>query len=67
MTRMLNDIVVMVKGGGEVATAVAHRLAQCHFKVYITEIPHPYCPYIWNRRPEPSAFDLPPNEMGHLE
>ncbi len=37
MTRRLSDTVVMIKGGGEVATAVGHRLAQSHFKVCLTE------------------------------
>lgn len=41
MAHKLSDIVVMIKGGGEVASAVAHRLVQSHFKVCITEIPHP--------------------------
>jgi len=34
-------MVVMIKGGGEVATAVAHRLSQSHFKVCLTEKPRP--------------------------
>ena len=37
----LADIVILVKGGGEVGSAVAHRLARCHFKVCITETPRP--------------------------
>jgi xanthine dehydrogenase accessory factor len=37
----LSDLVVMIKGGGKIGSAVAHRLAQSHFKVYITEMPHP--------------------------
>ena len=37
----LADIVILVKGGGEVGSAVAHRLARCHFKVCIAETPHP--------------------------
>lgn len=41
MTHRLSDIVVMIKGGGEVATAVAHRLAQSHFKVCLTEKTNP--------------------------
>lgn len=35
------DLIVLVKGGGEVGTAVAHRLAECHFRVCITEIANP--------------------------
>jgi len=41
MTHWLSDIVVMVKGGGEVATAVGHRLAQSHFRVCLTEKANP--------------------------
>jgi xanthine dehydrogenase accessory factor len=41
MARQLSDIVVMIKGGGEVATAVGHRLYQSRFKVCLTEEPHP--------------------------
>ncbi len=41
MTYKLSDIVVLVKGGGEVASAVAHRLCQSHFKVCLTEKPNP--------------------------
>lgn len=41
MTSKLCDIAVVIKGGGEVASAVAHRLTKCHFRVCITEIPHP--------------------------
>jgi xanthine dehydrogenase accessory factor len=32
---------VLIKGGGEMASGVAHRLVRCHFKVCITEISHP--------------------------
>jgi len=35
------NLVILIKGGGEVGTAVAHRLAQCHFRVCITEIANP--------------------------
>lgn len=37
----LTDLVVLIKGGGEVASGVAHRLFRAHFKVCLTEIPHP--------------------------
>lgn len=37
----LKDSVVVIKGGGEVGTAVAHRLARSHFRVCITEVPSP--------------------------
>lgn len=34
-------MVILVKGGGEVASAVAHKLSHAHFRVCMTEIPHP--------------------------
>ena len=37
----LNELVVLVKGGGEVASGVAHRLFRAHFKVCLTEVPCP--------------------------
>ncbi|MBI2848783.1 MAG: EF2563 family selenium-dependent molybdenum hydroxylase system protein [Chloroflexi bacterium] len=37
----LSDLVVLIKGGGEMASGVAHRLARSHFKVCITEIAQP--------------------------
>lgn len=33
--------VVLIRGGGEMATGVAHRLARCHFKVCLTEAIQP--------------------------
>ncbi len=38
---MLCDFVVVVKGGGDLATGVAHRLSQAGFKVLVTEIAAP--------------------------
>ncbi len=32
---------VLIKGAGELASGVAHRLNQCHFKVCMTELPQP--------------------------
>jgi len=37
----LTELVVLIKGGGEVASGVAHRLFGAHFKVCLTETPHP--------------------------
>ncbi len=37
----LSEPIVLIKGGGEVASEVAHRLFRAHFKVCLTEIPHP--------------------------
>jgi len=37
----IDKLIVLIKGGGELASGVAHRLSQCHFKVCMTEIPQP--------------------------
>ncbi|MBN1863012.1 MAG: EF2563 family selenium-dependent molybdenum hydroxylase system protein [Dehalococcoidales bacterium] len=37
----LNGLVVLIKGAGEVASGVAHRLFQAHFRVCLTEISQP--------------------------
>jgi xanthine dehydrogenase accessory factor len=34
---------VMIRGGGEMASGVAHRIFQAHLKVVMTEIPQPLC------------------------
>lgn len=39
--KKLKDLVILVKGGGEMATGVAHRLARSGFRVGVTEIPEP--------------------------
>lgn len=36
-----DELIVLVKGGGEVGTGVAHRLHRSHFRVCITEAPSP--------------------------
>lgn len=41
MDKRLNDIVILVRGAGEMATGVAHRLSSCHFKVCMTETSNP--------------------------
>jgi xanthine dehydrogenase accessory factor len=41
MDKRLNDLVILIRGGGEMATGVAHRLASCHFKVCMTETSNP--------------------------
>jgi len=41
MNKKLNDLVILIRGAGEMATGVAHQLASCHFKVYMTEISNP--------------------------
>ena len=37
----LNSLKVLIRGGGEQATAIAHRLHQSHFRVVLAETPHP--------------------------
>ena len=39
--RRIAEIVVLIRGAGEMASGVAHRLHQSHFKVCMLEIPHP--------------------------
>jgi xanthine dehydrogenase accessory factor len=39
----LNNLRVMIRGGGEMASGVAHRLFRSHLKVVMTEIPQPLC------------------------
>jgi xanthine dehydrogenase accessory factor len=37
----MDEVVVLIRGAGEMASGVAHRLRQSHFKVCMLEIPHP--------------------------
>ncbi len=39
--RKLSDLIVLIRGGGEVGTAIAHRLRRSHFRICITEIAQP--------------------------
>ncbi len=41
MNKKLNDLVILIRGGGEMATGVAHQLASCHFRVCMTETFNP--------------------------
>ena len=44
MTRsdlQLKDLLILIRGAGEMATGVAHTLWQAHFRVWMTEIPQP--------------------------
>lgn len=38
---MIDHLTVLIKGGGEMASGIAHRLAKCHFRVCMTEISQP--------------------------
>lgn len=39
--RKLPELIVLIKGGGEVASGIAHRLHRSHFRVCLTEIANP--------------------------
>jgi xanthine dehydrogenase accessory factor len=39
--RKLSDLIILVRGGGEVGSAIAHRLNRSHFRVCITELAIP--------------------------
>jgi xanthine dehydrogenase accessory factor len=37
----IEELVILIRGAGEMASGVAHRLHQSHFKICMIEIPHP--------------------------
>jgi xanthine dehydrogenase accessory factor len=37
----IGELIILVRGGGELASGVAHRLHRSHFKICMTEISHP--------------------------
>jgi len=39
--KSMSELVILIRGAGEIASGVAHRLHRSHFKVCLTEIPHP--------------------------
>jgi xanthine dehydrogenase accessory factor len=39
--KRLDEVVILVRGAGEMATGVAHRLTSCRFRVCLTEAPDP--------------------------
>lgn len=41
MIRKLSELTVLIRGGGEIASAIAHRLHRSHFRVCLTEIANP--------------------------
>ena len=41
MKTELSQLIVLIRGGGELASGVAHRLHRCHLKVCLTEIAKP--------------------------
>jgi xanthine dehydrogenase accessory factor len=41
MTLSISELIVLIRGGGEMATGIAHRLHRCRMRVLITEITMP--------------------------
>lgn len=41
MKTELSKLTVLIRGAGELASGVAHRLHQCHLKVCLTELAKP--------------------------
>jgi xanthine dehydrogenase accessory factor len=41
MAKALTKLVVLIRGGGEVASGVAHHLARAQYRVCLTEVPQP--------------------------
>lgn len=39
--KKISELIVLIRGAGEMASGVAHRLYQSHFKICMTEIPQP--------------------------
>jgi len=39
--KKMDELVILIRGAGEMASGVAHRLHQSHFKLCMLEIPHP--------------------------
>ena len=39
--KSMGELIVLIRGAGEVASGVAHRLHRSHFKICLTEIPYP--------------------------
>ena len=37
----IDQLIILIRGGGELASGVAHRLHRSHFKICMTEISHP--------------------------
>src|SRR4030042_4564790 len=39
--KKISEPIVLIRGAGEMASGVAHRLYQSHFKICMTEVSHP--------------------------
>jgi len=40
-SKRLSELIILIRGAGEMASGVAHRLHQSHFKICMTEVSHP--------------------------
>jgi xanthine dehydrogenase accessory factor len=45
--RRLDDLIVLIRGAGEMASGVAHRLHRCHFRVCLLELSQPLAVRRW--------------------
>jgi len=60
MNQKVNDLIILIKGAGEVASGVAYTLFCSHFRVCLTEIPYPqavsrgvsFCEAVYEREKE---------------
>jgi xanthine dehydrogenase accessory factor len=41
MRKSIGELIILIRGAGEMASGVAHRLHHSNFKICMTEIPHP--------------------------
>lgn len=41
LEKRIDELVILIRGAGEMASGVAHRLQQCHFKICMLEISQP--------------------------
>jgi xanthine dehydrogenase accessory factor len=39
--KKISELIILIRGAGEMASGVAHRLHQSHFKICMTEVSHP--------------------------
>jgi xanthine dehydrogenase accessory factor len=40
-SKKISELIILIRGAGEMASGVAHRLHQSHFKICMTEVSHP--------------------------
>lgn len=76
--KRLENLIVFIRGAGEMASGVAHRLHRSHFKICMVEIPHPlavrrevsFCEALYDGEKEVEGvrakFVSKPGEIGHV-